>query len=468
MRGPPSGVSTIASYLRGKLFSLVSGLPIQACSLPDGIMPHESEDPGNRTMDGTGKWPAVISPASALEARRIVYAVLEHLQSELKRPHSFHGRWALINGTSGVAIVMHYASMAGMFAHDNSTAPSALDIICKSLRLLDKECDASFYFGIAGLLWVAELIGGDELIKPEPRESFEAQLRSRLQDASSPFAHGLFRGLSGIGIYCLQGWKSGRSDLADLVVKRLADSVQLTEEGAWWATDGQVVRSPLGGRQWINLGMAHGTLAPLCFLAEACNAGISGARNLTYEGGRWLRSQCNLSSPDFCFPVGIDGTSLIACQRLAWCNGELPAIFTLLQAGLATDEREWVAVAVRAGMRAARRHVSYLAETTLCHGDAGVAFVFAYLYFLTREQVFADASRRWYDSLIARREPHSRFEGYRTLLEPTWEKGPGTLPKWVVTGQFLRGAGGVALSLLAGIASTPPEWSGALMMFRAT
>ncbi len=50
----------------------------------------------------------------------------------------------------------------------------------------------------------------------------------------------------------------------------------------------------------------------------------------------------------------------------------------------------------------------------------------------------------------------------QTLFENP--RNPSFVPRWVSSGQFLRGAGGIALALLAATEGVSPEWAGALML----
>ena len=403
-------------------------------------------------------WQPVLSGTDAAEARETAQRIVSYMQLELSQRSQSKPSWNLINGLAGFALTLDYAHRCGL------DVPSSLatDLVLEGVLLATNDPDASLYFGLAGLGWVGDVIGAWTSSGPDLAEEFDMQLTEMLSRSFPPNAHGLFRGLAGLGVYALQRIHRTGPDNAALIVQRLKEGAITDGLGTTWSTDSRVMLPPAGGSTWFSMGLPHGLLAVICFLAMAVRARIPGADELLRSSARWLHSQRISSRPGQCFPAGIDGHRRTSPDRLAWCYGDLPVALTLLQAGMAASEQSWINTARDVAMLAASAPLFDPVECSLCHGGSGIGFSFAYLYNTLGLPELLGESQRWLSRTLHRRSPGAPYEGYQMLFENP--RDASFVPRWSSSGEFLRGAGGIALALLAGSETVPPKWASALML----
>ena len=405
-------------------------------------------------------WRPVLSGAAAEDARDTARRIVGDLMAELSQLPRKAISWRLVNGLAGYALLFDYAHRCGLEVPSELAAQLILD----GIRCAENDRDPSLYFGLAGLAWAGEVTGAWTDLEDDLAQDFDRQLTVMLREPSPAHAHSLFRGLSGLGLYALERVPRTGPDNAAMIVQRLKEGAINDADGTTWSTDSGVMKSPGSGASWFSMGMPQGLLAVVSFLASAARAKISGAAELLHSSGRWLHAQRMSDRPGQCFPVGIDGPERIPPQRLAWCNGELPVACALLQAGIAAEEQSWVDTATEVVLLAASLPPFETVESSLCHGNSGIGFSFAYLYNVLGAPALGEASARWFARTLKRGVTGQPFESYRALLESPWSASGRLEQQWSTSGQFLRGAGGIALALLAASEPRPPAWAAALML----
>jgi hypothetical protein len=383
---------------------------------------------------------------------------VDDLKLELSYRGQSESNWRLINGFAGFALTVDYARRCGL------DVPSSLpsDLLLEGVRFATNDSDASLYFGLAGLGWVGDVIGVWTELGTDLADEFDTQLTATLRRPFPPHAHSLFRGLAGLGVYALQRGPRTGPENAAMIVQRLKDGAITDSDGTTWSTDSRVTPGPGGCSTWYSMGLPHGLLAVICFLSLAAQARIAGADELLLSSARWLHAQRASDRPGQCFPAAIDGRLRTTTGRLAWCYGDLPVALTLLQAGAAASEQSWTDTAREVATLAASVPSFDPAECSLCHGDSGIGFSFAFLYNALGSPELLEAARHWLNRTVRRRSSEAPYQGYQALFENPWDAS--LPPRRSSSGQFLRGAGGIAMALLAGAETVTPDWAGALML----
>jgi hypothetical protein len=94
----------------------------------------------------------------------------------------------------------------------------------------------------------------------------------------------------------------------------------------------------------------------------------------------------------------------------------------------------------------------------LCHGALGLAHLFHRFYRASGEPRFAAAARAWLGHGLDLRRPGG-VGGFEALIEGEH----GEPPRWRPSADFLGGAAGVGLALLAAIRSDEPGWDRLLL-----
>src|SRR5262249_40803912 len=137
----------------------------------------------------------------------------------------------------------------------------------------------------------------------------------------------------------------------------------------------------------------------------------------------------------------------------AWCYGD-PGIATALwSAAVRCDEpvAEWQDLAIAA---AARPVLACAVEVAgLWHGAIGLAHLFNRCFQASGHPALRDASRTWFARGLELRRPGEGIAGF-----VTHRGGVGSTVGWVASSDFIEGAAGIGLALLAGIGAREPGW----------
>lgn len=271
----------------------------------------------------------------------------------------------------------------------------------------------------------------------------------------------LISGLTGLGAYLLhRELDQALTTVLQYLVRLFTEPLVVDghQVPGWWAATGPSGTSVTGdfAHGHANFGVAHGVAGPLALLALARRAGhtvtgqddalVTGITHLTtwaqpLKGGGTGWPEC---LPLDTFRQGPRPDA--APTRASWCYGT-PGIARALQlAALALNDGTARRLAEHAALQAATdpRHTGQIADTSLCHGWAGLA--------LTTERIAADAALPdLRGALLTLRD--------RLTTETQHHPAPGH------TG-LLTGAPGVLLTLHTLTTARPvdPEWETCLLL----
>jgi lantibiotic modifying enzyme len=399
--------------------------------------------------------------------RRAQEALREISRCFLVTPTARGTGLSLARGRAGLALVHHGLEQAlprkGHLPAAQAELAAAVDQLSRVVTI------PSLFHGFVGVAWVAQVLGqstsfdGDDACGPID-QALEAYV------SQSPWKHSydLYEGLVGVGTYALQRMPraSAQRILRD-VVSRLGEIARPRPVGiAWWSdprlTDPSARPSPPA--PW-NLGLAHGVPGVIAFLSRvvvsACaEATREQARRLLPPAVEWLLAQELPESFAGCFPDLIGPSRARRAARLSWCYGDLGIASSLLEAGRAMRRPAWESAGLRIALRAANRPEidAGVIDMGLCHGSAGVAYIFHRLHVATREPKLASAASYWFERTLALRGSDG-FAGVRSCTG----RADGRL-RWRADRTFLGGAGGVALALATAVTDSEPRWGAALLV----
>lgn len=358
---------------------------------------------------------------------------------------------SLASGLAGVALVHAALDVAfpgaGHDARAQRTLARAMDLITTT------PLGPSLFSGFTGIAWVAEVLAGDPSAAPEddPIAAVDRALEASLARARPDQPYDLVEGTAGVGVYALERMpRSSAKRMLALVVERLTAAVRLRKKPrATW-----------------NLGVAHGVPGVIAVLGRIAAADVGarakkGARALLEEAVTWLLAQELPQSAEGRFAHAVGPGIPREPTRLAWCYGDAGIAAALLVAARAAGAPAWEGAAMRIALHAAARTetTSGVRDAGLCHGAAGVAHVFHRLHRVTGEARLAAAARTWFERALAMRKPGRGFGGF-SAYDPAAEGSGG----WRGRPDFLTGAGGVTLSLLAATTDVDPVWDRALLL----
>ena len=370
------------------------------------------------------------------------------------------------------ALLFGYLAMtsdANDHAHDHVNIHAE-----RSGRLLDDAFDAlattpmgpALYGGFSGVAWVAEHLAGkfDETVEGDGGEEIDEILE---QTIAAPWkgAYDLISGLTGFGVLAVERLpRSSAIRCLEAIVDRLTETAEPVGEGLTWFTSPDIL--PMSRRErfphgYYDLGVAHGVPGVIALLSDAYRAGIrpERARRLIDGAVRWILSQRLRVRGASCYPAMVAPGFEARSSRLAWCYGDAGVAATLLHAARAVGVEEWERAAFEIATHAAMTDLeeSGVKDAGLCHGAFGLAHIYNRLFQAGGGDVLAGAARRWYGVGLDMRAPGRGIAGFEEwAADSNGSSHSGA--------EFLTGATGIALALLAGITSVEPMWDRLLLV----
>jgi len=328
------------------------------------------------------------------------------------------------------------------------------------------------YEGVPGILYALATLpsmtsGNIQSCEGMGWEEAEALSLSWLEKSGQKMGFELCYGICGLGVYFLARRNSALSARAlRLILMRLESMAARTGSLVSWPLAPEVVSEDSPSNYptpRYNLGMAHGVPAVISFLAILYKAGVERqrVRRLIEGSVMWLLGQRLPSEFISSFPEEV-GTNVEPHEsRLRWCYGDLPIAVCLWTAGVNLAVPEWRDIALNVFVKAAERPIEDAGTVgvSLCHGLTSVAHIFNRASQATGDERLKEASRRWFNALLASRKPGAGIGGW------TYEMpGPNGKPIWRHNPGLLNGAAGVGLALLAAVSDQEPLWDRCMLL----
>ncbi|HVF04315.1 MAG TPA: lanthionine synthetase LanC family protein [Frankiaceae bacterium] len=364
--------------------------------------------------------------------------------------------YSLARGTAGIALFLAETALALGDDALADTAAAHLDAAVDAA--VAAPISTSLFSGTVGVGWVLSHLDGRLLDASDALGDVDELVLASID--AFPAVADLTDGLVGLGVYLLSRLPAAEAyDGLARIVRRLAATSE--PDATWWRRPDtmpadELDRYPEG---YLSLGMAHGQPGVVALLARLHAAGVEGAGELLRQATAALTAFASRDHDAF----GRYPTVLAARDedrhgsRLAWCYGDPGVATALLAAGRALADDAVVAEALETARAAAARPFdgSMVVDAGLCHGTAGLVQIFARLYGDTKDEVFADAARRWYGVLLGQRVAGGPYAGFQAILDA--EVGYVPLPG------LLEGAAGAGLALLDAALPAPLSWDGVLL-----
>jgi hypothetical protein len=366
------------------------------------------------------------------------------------------------NDAADRALLFGYLAMTGDAGDHAERSGQLLDDAFEALATT--PTGPALYGGFSGVAWVAEHLSRQF----DEAEDDEEEIDEILEEAvAAPWqgAYDLISGLVGFGVLAVARLpRSSAIRCLEAIVDRLTETAEPIGEGLTWFTSPDhlpMVRRERFPHGYYDLGVAHGVPGVIGLLADAYGAGIrpDRARRLIDGAVRWVLSQRLRISGESCYPTMVAPGIEARSSRLAWCYGDAGVAATLLRAARAVGVEEWERAAIEIAANTAMVDLerSGVRDAGLCHGAFGLAHIYNRLFQAGSGAVFADAARRWYGVGLDMRAPGrgiAGFEEWRPDSDVSSRSGA----------EFLTGATGIALALLAGITSVEPMWDRLLLV----
>lgn len=208
-----------------------------------------------------------------------------------------------------------------------------------------------------------------------------------------------------------------------------------------------------------NFGLSHGIPSIIAILLIAYEKKIctSLSHNLISGFVEFLLS--NMHTPenkgDTYFSYSTDFPA--RPTRLAWCYGDLGVGYILYKTSIMLGAGQLEAKALEILSYTAKRSdpiQNWVFDACLCHGSAGIAYLFRKVYDISSDRVFADTSEYWYQKTIELGCNPDGIGGY------LFQKKGLKLP---IRG-FLEGVAGIGISLISAYYEVDTTWDEVLLL----
>lgn len=407
-------------------------------------------------------WKPISDPPLARRSREAVDAIAEALLAEVEQLEDP----SLGVGLSGPALFFSYLDRARP-----SPRFSEAGVVCleRAMEMVTSgRWPPSLFDGFSGVAWTLEHLRPWLVREGEdPLREIDEALVGYLGSLKRWQPVELMYGLAGLGVYLLERLPrpSAREGLRRLVA-RLEETAE--REGALcsWHSDAKRPgpRPEGAGSRIYHLGVAHGVPGVLGFLARLFHAGIEPERTRRLAEGafRWLLRQRLPAGGDCRFPTTVGAGTEPVPARTAWCSGDLGIAAVLLSAARGFGRRDWEEQALEWARLAARRspELTGVTDPSLCHGAAGLGYLFLRLHRATGDSVTGAAARLWLERALAMRQPGEGLAGFLS------RSGDGRgRDVWLGEPGLLLGVAGIGLTLLAAVTDVEPRWDRVLLTF---
>jgi lantibiotic modifying enzyme len=378
----------------------------------------------------------------------------------------------LTEGWPGIAV---FLDAAGFAFTEPRYSDAAERCRARAAHALEQtELSMGLFSGFTGISWCINAMyerhlrtGSDGSDVVDPCDEIDAFLLDVLRASTDDLSFDVMEGVAGIAIYALDRMRtSDARPLLEACVDQLDRLGHRLAHGTAWrlrltdsAPEFMRVAYPDGA---YPLGAAHGLVTVVAALAQIVVVlpGHTRARALLDDGIRFLLHSRLPGRPHYSFPrLANDHKTWPDHSELSWCWGDPGIALCLLSAGNALGNRELVDIAAGT-MRALCETdpASSALDASICHGWSGIAHIFGRFYAATGDDVFGDAARRWFETVLAQPvDPEClggfRFRAMTVAQQVRVQEHPG----------LLTGVSGVGLALLAGCGhENDLQWDGPL------
>ena len=399
-------------------------------------------------------WRPILSGELAERARQAVSDIARTIVAAEPEDAS------LVHGAAGYALFLSY--YAGAFDDERAAGRAGELLEWAGRQLAEQPMASGLYAGFTGVAWTVEHIAGATPGDPDdPNQEIDEALAELVGQRPWTGDYDLVGGLVGIGIYALERLpRPAAAAILERVLDQLESLAERGEPGlASWETP-RALMSPaqreLNPDHARNLGVAHGIPGVLGLLARLAARGVAPerARALFEAGAAWLWAQ---RLPDR------GGRRFASMQietvptRLAWCYGDLGIAAALLAAARAIESPRWESEALALALAAARpSEDSGVGDACLCHGALGNGHLFNRLFQATGDERFRHVALESIERGLSMRRAEAAAAGF-LAWDPVAHAFAPSL-------DFLVGATGIGLVLLAALSGDVPAWDRTLLV----
>ncbi|MDX3775586.1 lanthionine synthetase C family protein, partial [Chromatiaceae bacterium AAb-1] len=391
--------------------------------------------------------------------KTIIEEIITQIQHILQTPSSF----GLLEGTAGQLLFLWYASKI----FPDRVSESLFNKNLSQLEIVDhtRHFGMSFGTGITGIAWLYETILQEQTdsYQPDFNQNTDILIQQYLEQVPDNTDIEYVLGLSGIAVYLARRNRCQQAfHCSELLVSVLEKRAHFFNETscAWNTPLSSIYRfNKDNDNPEFNLGLAHGVPAVLAALI-ALHGGLTQqkekAEALLNAGCNWLLTQRQDPQKYGCYFGNI--AEKPSQSRLGWCYGDLTIALTLFRAGRLLQRDDLISAATEICLHASHRtpEQSFIQDAAICHGTAGLAFIFHLLSTYCTDSRIKTAEYFWQNELIKLYQTQG-LKGFYRFGEIDEQ------PTYLEDASFLNGYAGIGLYLLTTLGQEP-DWADALLL----
>jgi lantibiotic biosynthesis protein len=307
-----------------------------------------------------------------------------------------------------------------------------IDTVGESISRLE------FGYGFTGLAWLLYALKNKGLYTGVDLEEFDDIDEHVFNCAMKHFNKGMYNymeGGIGIGLYFLEKTTSpGITGYLQKMVQALEDTALPTAgNGVSWLEHytSRYDNTPRTNRPYFNLGIPHGIVSIMYFLARCCNQHIAEAscKKLAKQLITWLRQQEESSNTPFLYPNKIlneTGHQYPAAlnHKFSWCYGILGVAAAYYIAGRILREEELINYSLTLTTSSfmidfddVAPHLIFEAgiyDIYICHGLAGTAHLYHQLGMVHHDAAIRNRGVYWLQQALDHFDTYKSFNAKRT------------------------------------------------------
>ncbi|GAB3336901.1 hypothetical protein GCM10027299_47380 [Larkinella ripae] len=321
----------------------------------------------------------------------------------------------------------------------------------------------SFAGGMAGVAWgflhlcnrnllQTDGLDAQDIVADLDEPLFELAME-QLRKGNFDYLHG---GLSAALYFLERPASPVLTHYLEQMVQALSDTaVRFSNGDITWSFD-DLGRRASDEPAIYNPGLSHGTASIVAILCLLYERGYARRRAAELIRGtlQWTWNHRNRSGQSV-FPTVVHENRQDQNSRLGWCYGDLGIAHTFWRAGRLLNHSGWQALAEETMLRAAQRRnraEAHIYDAGLCHGSAGVAYLFRRFAQHNPHPLLTETADYWMQQTLLQATP----DGHETAFL----LGQGASE---VNLGLLDGEGSVALVLLAEL-GVPAGWDRFLLL----
>ncbi len=398
-------------------------------------------------------FPSERSELAALEKEIIGIA-----ESTIEAQDEYGGNPTLSGGMCGLSLFLFYA---GRYFRSERYIGHAILLFerCLYYKGLMTEYSPTLYGGSVGVYWLFQHFVGMGLVdgNEELFCAFDISLETQIEECTKTRNYDLLYGLLGIGVYCLERSKAGKTNRVNNVLLALyASSERIGDRLLWYDRSDGVLRNGT-----VDLGFAHGLASILMFCAKAYHYNSQLCREMIYGIYHAYIAVGIRENKTDSFPYFIrDGQEHGFPGRLGWCYGDLTIAYAILAAGRPAGDAAMIqdgeSLLLRALSRRYEKDYTGVEDNGLCHGCAGIIKVAGMATYLSNDVRIHDAVRVWTEVYwkVKKQTGNKAYSEHGTTGEMIYRMEHG----------FLQGTAGIGLSLLSLLVDSRDDWSNLILL----